>query len=175
MARPRSRRDRSRPSDSGHDTRQLDRRIRGIGCSGPTDGEAPHVPVPREMLARLVAFPSVSTSSNLDIIGFCRDWLKSHGVESRLVHEPRGRQGQSLRHHRPAGRRAGSCSPAIRTWCRWRARTGPPIPGRSRRSDGRLYGRGAGRHEGLRRPRPGAGARDGAGAAQAADPHRPLL
>ena len=35
---------------------------------------------PREMLARLVAFPSVSSVSNLDIIGFCRDWLASHGV-----------------------------------------------------------------------------------------------
>ncbi|MBA1157139.1 acetylornithine deacetylase [Microvirga mediterraneensis] len=45
---------------------------------------------PREMLARLVAFPSVSTSSNLDIIHFCRDWLNSHGVESRLVMSPEG-------------------------------------------------------------------------------------
>ncbi|MEE1612002.1 acetylornithine deacetylase [Microvirga sp. CF3016] len=45
---------------------------------------------PREMLARLIAFPSVSTSSNLDIIGFCRDWLNSHGVESHLVMSPEG-------------------------------------------------------------------------------------
>jgi acetylornithine deacetylase len=45
---------------------------------------------PREMLARLVAFPSVSTSSNLDIISFCRDWLASHGVDSRLVMSPEG-------------------------------------------------------------------------------------
>ena len=45
---------------------------------------------PREMLARLVAFPSVSTSSNLDIIHFCRDWLNSHGVESHLVMSPEG-------------------------------------------------------------------------------------
>jgi acetylornithine deacetylase len=44
----------------------------------------------REMLARLIAFPSVSTSSNLDIIEFCRDWLKSHGVESTLVMSPEG-------------------------------------------------------------------------------------
>ena len=42
----------------------------------------------REMLARLIAFPSVSTSSNLDIIHFCRDWLNSHGVESHLVFSP---------------------------------------------------------------------------------------
>lgn len=45
---------------------------------------------PREMLARLIAFPSVSTSSNLDIIHFCRDWLQSHGVESNLVFSPAG-------------------------------------------------------------------------------------
>jgi acetylornithine deacetylase len=44
----------------------------------------------REMLARLIAFPSVSTSSNLDIISFCRDWLQSHGVESNLVMSPEG-------------------------------------------------------------------------------------
>jgi acetylornithine deacetylase len=42
------------------------------------------------MLARLIAFPSVSTSSNLDIIHFCRDWLQSHGVEGRLVMSPEG-------------------------------------------------------------------------------------
>ncbi len=48
---------------------------------------------PREMLARLVAFPSVSTSSNLDIIAFCRDWLNSHGVESHLVMSPEGDKG----------------------------------------------------------------------------------
>ena len=45
---------------------------------------------PREMLARLIAFPSVSTSSNLDIIGFCQEWLQSQGVESRLVMSPEG-------------------------------------------------------------------------------------
>jgi acetylornithine deacetylase len=44
----------------------------------------------REMLARLIAFPSVSTSSNLDIIGFCRDWLSSHGVESNIIMSPEG-------------------------------------------------------------------------------------
>ncbi|HEV2564733.1 MAG TPA: acetylornithine deacetylase [Microvirga sp.] len=45
---------------------------------------------PREMLARLIAFPSVSTSSNLDIINFCRNWLNSHGVESHLIMSPQG-------------------------------------------------------------------------------------
>ena len=45
---------------------------------------------PREMLARLVAFPSVSTSSNLDIIHFCRDWLQSHGIQSNLIFNAEG-------------------------------------------------------------------------------------
>ena len=40
---------------------------------------------PREMLARLVAFPTVSSESNLDCIDFIRAYLASHGVESRLV------------------------------------------------------------------------------------------
>jgi acetylornithine deacetylase len=44
----------------------------------------------RDMLARLIAFPSISTSSNLDIIHFCRDWLQQHGVESNLVMSPEG-------------------------------------------------------------------------------------
>ena len=39
----------------------------------------------REMLARLVAFPTVSSSSNLPLMDFVRDWLAAYGVESRLV------------------------------------------------------------------------------------------
>jgi acetylornithine deacetylase len=42
------------------------------------------------MLARLIAFPSVSTSSNLDLIHFCRNWLERHGVESNLIMNPEG-------------------------------------------------------------------------------------
>ncbi|KAA2244340.1 acetylornithine deacetylase [Salinarimonas soli] len=47
-------------------------------------------PTSREMLERLVAFPSVSSVSNLDIIAFCRDWLAGHGVEARIVPSPEG-------------------------------------------------------------------------------------
>ncbi len=45
---------------------------------------------PTDMLARLVAFPSESQRSNHDIIGFCRDWLASHGVDSVTVPSPDG-------------------------------------------------------------------------------------
>jgi acetylornithine deacetylase len=37
---------------------------------------------PREMLARLVAFPTVSTRSNLDLVGFVESYLADHGVAS---------------------------------------------------------------------------------------------
>jgi acetylornithine deacetylase len=46
----------------------------------------------REMLARLVAFPTVSSESNLDCIAFIRDWLAGHGVESRIVPSDDGRK-----------------------------------------------------------------------------------
>ncbi len=42
----------------------------------------------REMLAKLVAFPTVSRDSNLDLVGFVRDYLAGHGVESRIVESP---------------------------------------------------------------------------------------
>jgi acetylornithine deacetylase len=45
---------------------------------------------PTDMLARLVAFPSESQRSNHDIIGFCRDYLASHGVDSVTVPSPDG-------------------------------------------------------------------------------------
>jgi len=40
---------------------------------------------PREMLARLVGFPTVSRDSNLELIHFARDYLAGHGVDSRMV------------------------------------------------------------------------------------------
>lgn len=42
------------------------------------------------MLARLVAFPTVSRDSNLDLIDFVADYLAGHGVESRRVHNDDG-------------------------------------------------------------------------------------
>ncbi len=45
---------------------------------------------PREMLDRLVAFPTVSSRSNLDLIHFARDYLATHGVEGRIVPSPDG-------------------------------------------------------------------------------------
>lgn len=44
----------------------------------------------REILARLIAFPTVSSESNLDCVAFIRDWLASFGVGSHLVYNPEG-------------------------------------------------------------------------------------
>jgi len=45
---------------------------------------------PRAMLARLVAFPTVSSRSNLDLIDFVADWLAGHGVACRRVPDTQG-------------------------------------------------------------------------------------
>ena len=129
---------------------------------------------PREMLARLVAFPSVSTSSNLDIIGFCREWLQSHGVESRLVMSPEGDKANLY----------ATIGPQVEGGIVLSGHTDVvPVEGQAWTTDPwTLDGEERpplrpryGRHERLRRARPGAGARDGAGAAEAAGPHRPVL
>jgi acetylornithine deacetylase len=45
-----------------------------------------------DILEKLVAFPSVSAASNLDIIEFCRAELSAHGFDCRLVHDATGRK-----------------------------------------------------------------------------------
>ncbi|WP_300241029.1 acetylornithine deacetylase [Pseudomonas sp.] len=42
----------------------------------------------RELLARLVGFATVSRDSNLELIGFIRDYLAGHGVDSELIYNP---------------------------------------------------------------------------------------
>ncbi|MEM0944996.1 MAG: M20/M25/M40 family metallo-hydrolase, partial [Pseudomonadota bacterium] len=45
---------------------------------------------PREMLAKLVAFDTVSDKSNLPLIHFVRDYLAAHGIESHLTPDNTG-------------------------------------------------------------------------------------
>ena len=45
---------------------------------------------PREMLAKLVSFPTVSRDSNLPLIDFAEEYLASHGVASRRVYDETG-------------------------------------------------------------------------------------
>jgi acetylornithine deacetylase len=46
----------------------------------------------REMLAKLVGFPTVSRDSNLELVEFVRGYLAGHGVESRIVPSQDGRK-----------------------------------------------------------------------------------
>ncbi|MEM9371231.1 MAG: acetylornithine deacetylase, partial [Pseudomonadota bacterium] len=45
---------------------------------------------PREMMDKLVAFPTVSDVSNLDLISFVQDYLSGHGIESQLTYNEHG-------------------------------------------------------------------------------------
>jgi len=45
---------------------------------------------PREMLEKLVSFPTVSDVSNLELIDFVEGYLKGHGVESHRVYDDTG-------------------------------------------------------------------------------------
>lgn len=46
----------------------------------------------KEMLAKLVAFPTVSRDSNLDLIAFVEDYLAGHGIDSVRVPSPCGQK-----------------------------------------------------------------------------------
>ena len=45
----------------------------------------PDIYTPQEMLARLVAFPTVSRDTNLPLVDFVEDYLQGHGVETHRV------------------------------------------------------------------------------------------
>ena len=49
--------------------------------SAPTE----RAPASLEMIRRLIAFPTVSRESNLELIHFARDWLEKLGAQSRLT------------------------------------------------------------------------------------------
>jgi len=50
----------------------------------------------REILAKLVSFPTVSRDSNLDLIDWVRAYLAGHGVESHIVPSPKGEPKANL-------------------------------------------------------------------------------
>lgn len=49
-------------------------------------------PATREMLERLIGFDTTSRESNLGLIEWVRDWLKGHGVASRLTYDATGKK-----------------------------------------------------------------------------------
>ncbi len=98
---------------------------------------------PATLLAKLVAFPTVSSRSNLDLIHFVRDYLARFGIESVLTHDASGKKA-SL--HARIG-------PAVDGGVVLSGHTDVvPVEGQSwtsdpftlrRAEDGRLFGRGA--------------------------------
>ena len=99
------------------------------------------VPSRREILARLVGFPTVSAASNLDLVAWIRDLLESHGVATTTVPDPGGDKAGHVATDGPADRPGAVLS----------AHTDVvPVEGQPWTSDpfvlteraGRLYGRG---------------------------------
>ena len=85
----------------------------------------------RDLLARLVAFDTTSSKSNLDLIAFVEDYLDSHGIASTRVPSPDGAKADLFATIGPQGTAASACR-AIATACRSKASAGPPIPSPSR-------------------------------------------
>jgi acetylornithine deacetylase len=62
----------------------------------PDRATPPTTQTPREMLARLVGFPTVSTRSNLDLVGFVEAYLAGLGVASHRVPDATGEKAGLL-------------------------------------------------------------------------------
>ena len=95
-----------------------------------------------EMLARLVAFDTTSRHSNLELIGFMRSWLDTHGVSYRLSFDPTGQKANlhaTIGPVQPGGLAfSGHLDTVSADGQSW---TGDPFT--LRRQDGCLIGRGA--------------------------------
>jgi acetylornithine deacetylase len=96
---------------------------------------------PKEMLAKLVSFPTVSRDSNLPLIHFVRDYLAGHGVDSTLVPDETGEKASlfcQIGPDRPGGVILSGHTDVVPTdnqpW------TSDPFTLVER--DGKLYGRG---------------------------------
>ena len=94
------------------------------------------------MLARLAAFDTTSRNSNLELIGFVRDWLDRFAVPYRISHDPTGTKANLHAIIGPQGPGGIALSGHVDT---------VPVDGQAwstdpfalRRQDGRLYARGA--------------------------------
>jgi acetylornithine deacetylase len=95
-----------------------------------------------ELLARLVAFDTTSRNSNLELIGFVRAYLDSHGVPYRVSLDPTGQKANVHAIIGPVAAGGIALSGHVDT---------VPVDGQSwssdpfalRRQNGRLYARGA--------------------------------
>jgi acetylornithine deacetylase len=96
----------------------------------------------RELLAKLVAFDTTSTKSNLELIAYVKDYLDSHGVASTLTPSEDGKKASMFAWMGPDGKGGiglsghSDCVPIEgQTWS--------SDPFKLELRDGKLYGRGA--------------------------------
>ncbi|RAZ90871.1 acetylornithine deacetylase [Mesorhizobium hawassense] len=94
------------------------------------------------ILEKLLAFPTVSRDSNLDLIGYVADLLQANGITSQLIHSADGHKANLFATIGPADRPgimlSGHTDVVPVDGQNW---TLPPFAMTQR--DGRLYGRGA--------------------------------
>ncbi|MEM6896471.1 MAG: acetylornithine deacetylase, partial [Pseudomonadota bacterium] len=57
----------------------------------------------REMLARLVAFPTVSRDTNLPLVDFVEEYLSSHGIACHRDYDETGQKASLFCHIGPEG------------------------------------------------------------------------
>lgn len=96
---------------------------------------------PAEMTARLVAFDTVSTRSNLGLIDFVADYLAGHGIESLRLPNETGDKAALFATIGPPDRGGVCLSGHVDVVpVEGQAWTSPPFE--ARLDDGRLYGRG---------------------------------
>ena len=97
---------------------------------------------PREMIARLVAFDTVSSNSNLALIDFVADYLDGHGIACRLFRDPSGDKANlyaTLGPEEPGGVVLSGHTDVVPVAGQdWRT-----DPFQLTEADGRLYGRGS--------------------------------
>lgn len=95
-----------------------------------------------EILERLIAFPTVSRDSNLDLISYVAGLLEAHGIASRIIHSEDGHKANLFATVGPAAGAgvmlSGHTDVVPVDGQDW---TLPPFQMTTR--DGRLYGRGA--------------------------------
>jgi acetylornithine deacetylase len=94
------------------------------------------------MVAKLIAFPTVSADTNLDLIRFCADLLETAGAEVLTIHDDTGQKANLFATVGPRGRAgvllSGHTDVVPVTGQNW---TVPPFEMTKR--DQKLYGRGA--------------------------------
>jgi acetylornithine deacetylase len=107
--------------------------------------------LPVEMIEALVAFDTTSRESNLELIRFVEDYLKSHGVESALVFNDEKSKANLVATIGPATTRGGVVLSGHSDVVPVDGQEWSSDPFRVVARDGRLYGRGTCDMKGSRR------------------------